>query len=357
VPASSPAQRRALAVFALVSVVALLWLARPVSTGLFFGTLLAFSLASLYEALSARLKRPALAALLLSLVSGVVMLGALGALVYFLVVRGIVAASAIALGFGPEGALRKLLARLDELARSSPFGPIDVTGRTRLIAAEAASELTSWAGAVAGATFAALLTLFFTVITCFFMLRNWAALGAGAERMLPLHPLNTRLVLADFQKVGREVFVGTILTGAAQGILGGVSYAVADVPEAALLGALTAIASLIPLVGTALVWVPVGVALMMSGHPIGGVVVLGWGAVMVGVVGEYVIRPRLVGGRGHMPTLITFVSLFGGVQVFGVTGLIVGPVIASVALAVLRAYDRELRATAPESSEKPIAGD
>ena len=66
------------------------------------------------------------------------------------------------------------------------------------------------------------------------------------------------------------------------------------------------------------------------------------GSLMVGVVSDYVIRPRLVGGSGHIPTLLTFIALFGGVEVFGVLGLIIGPVIAAVALALLRTYDREM---------------
>jgi predicted PurR-regulated permease PerM len=60
------------------------------------------------------------------------------------------------------------------------------------------------------------------------------------------------------------------------------------------------------------------------------------------VLSDYVIRPRLVGGGGHIPTLLTFIALFGGVEVFGVLGLIIGPVVAAVALALLRTYDREI---------------
>jgi predicted PurR-regulated permease PerM len=68
---------------------------------------------------------------------------------------------------------------------------------------------------------------------------------------------------------------------------------------------------------------------------------LGWGLLVVSVITDYVIRPRLVGSSGHVPTLLTFIALFGGVEVFGLLGLVIGPVIAAVALAVLRTYDRE----------------
>lgn len=347
-PSSSPSQRRALGILALASVAGLAYLALPVASGLFFGTLLAFSLLRTHEKLSAKLGRPGLAASLLAAASGLVIVGTVGTLAYLMIARGIAAANSLARGFDPQGSLRKVFLWLDQVGRNSRLGSIDVSGRVATAAAEAASKLSDWAAAVAGATFSAVLTLFFTILTTFFMLRHWMQIEESAERMLPLHPLHTRVVLTEFQKVGKEVFVGTILTGIVQGVLGGVSYALAGVPEAALLGALTAISSLIPLIGTALVWVPVGVALLIADQVGAGLFVLVFGTVFVGLCGEYLIRPRFVGGRGHVPTLITFIALFGGVQVFGLPGLVVGPVLASVALAVLKTYDRAVCASREE---------
>jgi predicted PurR-regulated permease PerM len=208
--------------------------------------------------------------------------------------------------------------------------------------------LTSWAAALAGATLNAALLLFFTIMTTYFVLRHWPELVKRAERLSPLHPAHTRSVLAEFQRVGEEVFIGTLLTGLAQGVLAGIGYAIAGAPEAALLGALTAICSLVPAIGTLLVWAPVGVGLTIAGHVFAGIFVLVWG-----VVCDYVIRPRLVGGTGHVPTLVTFISLFGGVAVFGLLGLIVGPVIASVALALLQTYDREICNEQEAAAEPP----
>ena len=98
----------------------------------------------------------------------------------------------------------------------------------------------------------------------------------------------------------------------------------------------------VPAVGTLLVWVPVGIVLLVTSHVGAGIFVLLWGSLVVVVLSDYVIRPTHVGGHGHVPTLLTFIYLFGGVEVFGLLGLIIGPVIASVALALLRTYDREI---------------
>lgn len=271
-------------------------------------------------------------------------------LLYVVVVRGMRVASMLAQGFETEGPLRNALTRFNEAARHSPFGPIDIVSRARGIAAEAALKLTDAVAAVAGATFGVVLTLFFTTMTAFFVLRHWPELLERAERMLPLHPMHTRVVLAEFQKVGKEVFIGTMLTGLVQGFLAGVGYAIGGVPEAGFLAALTSMCSLVPAVGTLLVWVPVGVGLIATGHLATGIFEFVWGALVVGILSDYVIRPRLVGGGGHVPTLLTFISLFGGVRVFGLLGLIVGPVIASVALALLRTYDREVSESAAGAS-------
>jgi predicted PurR-regulated permease PerM len=338
---SSPSQRRALGFFALVAMAALVALAAPVSSGLFLGTLLAFSLLGSYERLSARSKRPVLAAVLLASGSGLAMLGGLFGLLYFVVMRGAVVAQQLSDGF-PKGTPRKLVQRIEQLTAKQPFGPIDLTARVNALLNDASSRLTHWMGAIAGATLGGGLTLFFTVMTTFFVLRHWTEIQERSERMLPLHPKHTRVVMWEFQKVGKEVFIGTMLTGLAQGLLAGVGYGIAGAPEPVLLATITAICSLVPAVGTLLVWIPVGIALFATGHPGAAIFELLWGGFVVVGLSDYVIRPTLVGGHGHVPTLLTFISLFGGVEVFGLLGLIIGPVIASVALALLRTYDREI---------------
>jgi len=352
-PTYSPAQQRAIGLFAIVAAAAIVLLSLPVVSGLFLGTLLAFSLLHAQERLSLRLKRPTLAALALALSSGLATVGGLLLLVYFVVARGMRVARQVASSFQPEGSLRKTLTRLTDASRHSIFGPIDLAERVRAAAEHAAMRLTEAVATVAGATVSVMLALFFTTMTTFFVLRNWTDLQGRAERMLPLHPMHTRVVLREFQKIGKEVFVGTMLTGILQGFLAGVGYALGRVPEPALLAALTAICSLVPAVGTLLVWVSVGVGLLATGHTAAASFELIWGALIVVGASDYVIRPRLVRGDGQIPALITFIALFGGVEVFGLLGLIVGPVIVAVALAVLRTYDREV--CAPQASDEATA--
>jgi len=339
---SSPGQRRALGISALLAVAALVVLAAPVSSGLFLGTLLAFSLLGTYERLSLRWKRPTLLAAVLASASGLAILGGLFGVLYFVVIRAATATQRLAAGFQPRGAYLNLMKQIEKHSDSLPFGPLHLTERVQTFAEEAATLLAKDLGIIAGATLGGALTLFFTVMTAFFVLRHWPEVLSRAERMLPLNPKHTRVVLWEFQKVGKEVFVGTMLTGLAQGVLASIGYSLAGVYDVALLATLTAIASLVPAVGTLLVWLPVGFALIVSEHVGAGVFTLLWGGLVVVGLSDYVIRPFLVGGHGHVPTLLTFISLFGGIEVFGLLGLIIGPVIAAVALALLRTYDREI---------------
>ncbi|HYQ29377.1 MAG TPA: AI-2E family transporter [Polyangiaceae bacterium] len=339
---SSPGQRRALGISAFVAVAALVALAAPVSSGLFLGTLLAFSLLGTYERLSLRWKRPTLLAAGLAVAAGLIMLGGLFGILYFVVIRAATAAQRLAAGFQPRGAYLNLMQHIERLSAGLPFGPLHLTERVQAFAEEAATRLARDLGVIAGATMGGALTLFFTVMTTFFVLRHWPEILSRAERMLPLHPKHTRVVMWEFQKVGKEVFVGTMLTGLAQGVLAGMGYAMAGVYDVALLATLTAICSLVPAVGTLLVWLPVGISLIITEHPGAGIFTLLWGGLVVVGLSDYVIRPLLVGGHGHVPTLLTFIALFGGIEVFGLLGLIIGPVIAAVALALLRTYDREM---------------
>jgi predicted PurR-regulated permease PerM len=117
---------------------------------------------------------------------------------------------------------------------------------------------------------------------------------------------------------------------------------VTGVPRPLFFGIAAAIASLLPAVGTLLVWVPAGLYLLAIGQPALALVVVGFN--------DYVIRPRLV-GDGGMPAILIFLALFGGLEVLGLAGLIAGPVIMALAVAVLRVYAREAGAREPRARE------
>jgi predicted PurR-regulated permease PerM len=340
------AERIALGVSAVIAVAIVVWLASPGAIGIFMGSLVAFTMDSFNERLLAKRWRPWLAALASASVATLGVIAAVSAMGYLLVSRGVVIAGRLLESLGPDGSARAFI-----LKTSARF-PREL--RAEAIVAklqDAAAELAAGAGTIAAAavnaTFSALLGCVFMIMAMYFVLRHWPLLVRRAEELLPLQPRHSRALLEEFRTAGRTTLLGTVVTGLVQGALAAVGYWVLGVPEPAFLGAATAVASLLPVVGTVLVWVPAGLFLIATGEVGRGIAELAYGVVIVVGLSDYFIRPRLVGGESNMPVLLTLIALFGGLEVFGIIGLILGPVLMDLALATLRLYAAEKRNGAP----------
>jgi predicted PurR-regulated permease PerM len=337
----TPQQMRALSLAALAALVAVIWLARPVGVGLLLGTLTAFTVQPFYYRLRQRWHGSELAAAVVVAMVSLGFIALVVGLAYFLVVRGAPMAQALVASLGPGGSLRGLLGRMAHRLALLQLTEEEISARLTQIATELTARAAALAAAIAGTTMGLLLTLVFFVLSMHYILRNWNRLAQRAEMVLPLHPRHTHELLGQFRRVGRSVLMGTVLTGLAQGLLAAIGYRMTGISEAVFFGALTAMASLIPAVGTVLVWLPMGVYLMMTGHVAWGIVELLWGGLVVVGLCDYLLRPALVGSEGDLPVVLTLVALFGGLEVFGLIGLIVGPVIMALALALLRTYEKE----------------
>lgn len=343
----SPARRQeqtALGIFAMIAAAAIVWVIRPVGVGILLGALIAFSLQGAYEKALFRTRRPALTAVGFGLASAAGILALASGLSSLLIARGTVVAQSLITSLAPGGPLRETAQRMAKDLGPLQLKPDEFTARLHDAVADLATRAAGIAATLATLTFDVLLALFFAIITLSFVLRHWSTIARHAEDMLPLRPCHTRALLEEFQRVGRTALLGTVATGLAQGALAALGYWITGLPEPAFFGATTAVASLLPGVGTLLVWVPAGVFLAAAGHPVMAVIELAWGGLVVVGISDYVIRPRLVGGQGTMPALLTFAALFGGIEVFGLSGLVVGPLVVSVSFAVLRIFAEEASA-------------
>lgn len=133
--------------------------------------------------------------------------------------------------------------------------------------------------------------------------------------------------------ISRATIKGTIIIGVIQGLLGGIGFALTGSPAPAFLGAVMAIASIIPGIGTAVVWIPVVIYLFMQGQAMHATILLAWSAGIVGTI-DNILRPRLVGNDTKMPDLLILISTLGGISVFGAVGIILGPVIAGLFVSI-----------------------
>jgi predicted PurR-regulated permease PerM len=335
-------ERRALGFLALAAMVALARLAMPVGVGLFLGALLAFTLEPAYARVRRRGMGPGPAALLCALGATVIISATVAALSTLLVTRGVTLLGTVRDLLAPGNALRTFVDGASARLTAVHINVADLSAKIEDGVLSLGSQIAGIAAQVAGLTFTVLLTLFFMTMAAYFVLRHWGSIGSRAELLLPFERRHTHALLDQFRTVGRQVLLGTVLTGLLQGLLAGIGFWITGAREPAFFGALTSIASLIPGVGTALVWGAVGAVLLLTGHVGAGLAELAYGVVVVGILTDYVIRPRLVGSEKGVPAILTFIALFGGVEVFGVIGLILGPVIATLSWAVLQTYARDV---------------
>ncbi len=133
----------------------------------------------------------------------------------------------------------------------------------------------------------------------------------------------------------RAVMYGFLATAFAQGLIAGLGYAILGIHGAVLLGTLTGALSVVPVLGTALVWGSVSVYLFLTGHLIKAIIMMGWGFLLVHPT-DNVLRPLLISNATQVPFIIVIFGVIGGVAATGLVGVFVGPVILAVALAVWR---------------------
>jgi len=333
-------KRQALGWLAIGALVLIGWLARPFATGLLLGAVMAFTLEPVYAALVRWTRRPTMASVLTLLGSGAVILGLVSGFASLFVARAVVLARLVHDQVQPNGAIYAWVQSVADWLGRLGLSPASVIERVEAVAGELASRSAAIAGSVASGTFGTLIELLFTLLAMDAVLRHWKQIVAAVAAVAPFEASHTHALLGEFRRVGRITVTGTVVTGLAQGVLATIGYLIADVPQAVFFGICTAFASLIPAVGTLLIWIPIGIYLFLSGHPTRAIIELLWGALIIVGLSDYVIRPRLASDSA-MPAVLVFIALFGGLEAFGVSGLIVGPVVMSLAVAVLRIYSRE----------------
>jgi predicted PurR-regulated permease PerM len=168
----------------------------------------------------------------------------------------------------------------------------------------------------------------------FFFLRDGEEMAARAIRLVPMESERKDHLVRHLTAVTRAVVLGSLITAIVQGLLVGIALAIAGLPSPVVFGVLAAIASLVPLVGTALIWVPAAVVLLAQGHGGYALFVVLWGVLVVANADNF-IRPVFISGRAQISTLPVFLGLMGGLSAFGAIGMVLGPVIVALVIALL----------------------
>jgi predicted PurR-regulated permease PerM len=190
----------------------------------------------------------------------------------------------------------------------------------------------------------ALVQMGITVVAFYFFLRSGPAWVRGLQGALPLERHHAARLFGIAAQSINVVFRGVLLTAAAQALAAGLGYWVAGAPLPVLLSVLTFVAAVIPVVGAAAVWVPVAVGLYAAGHPSAAIGLAIYGAFFVSLL-DNVMRPLIIGRGMRLPLLWLFLAIVGGLKLFGFLGLVAGPMVLSLAMAVYRIYREGWRET------------
>lgn len=238
------------------------------------------------------------------------------------------------------------------LLEKAPFMADFLPDRDRIL--EGAASLAESAGQflvdsakkMTAGTASFFLSLFVMLYAMFFFLIDGRKILEKILYYIPLGPEEEELMLDRFLSITRATIKGTMLIGLIQGTLGGIGFAVAGLNGAAFWGTIMVILSIIPGIGTALVWIPAVIYLVATGDVVKGVVL---GAYMGAVVGtiDNVLRPILVGRDAEMPDLLILLGTLGGIFMFGVIGFIIGPVICGLFLMIWEIYGETFKAWLP----------
>jgi predicted PurR-regulated permease PerM len=205
-----------------------------------------------------------------------------------------------------------------------------VLGRLKELSAFIVAEGWQLVGGLTNFIVNAVITLF----TLFFLFREGRSMRRRAAAILPLSSEQVEKLFNGVENTIIGTVYGGLVVAAVQGALVGLALWMLGIPSPVLWGVVASFFALLPLVGTAAVWLPASVYLLATGSWVKAIILAVWGMFIVGTI-DNVLRPYLISGRVQMHTLLIFFAVFGGVNVFGFLGLFIGPVILAVTITVL----------------------
>ena len=184
-----------------------------------------------------------------------------------------------------------------------------------------------------------LLGLFIMFFVMFYGFREGRGFMTYLKALLPLEQSLKDSLFSELRKITQAVLYGQVLTAVIQGGLGGLGLLVVGVPNALFWSAIMMIMAFIPVLGTPIIWVPAGVGLLMDGAVTRGVLLLVYGATIVMNIDNF-LRPKLVSDRSNIHPVLILIGVLGGLRVFGFIGMLVGPLILAILVALIKFYEQ-----------------
>ena len=252
------------------------------------------------------------------------------------------------------GTLTGLLESLPFHERIEPFRET-LLERLGQFAGTASSWVVTLVQSITLGTVSALVSGLIVLYTMFFLLMDGDRLLYYMLYYLPLNDEDETKLLSRFMSVTRATLKGTAVIGFLQGGLAGLALYVAGIPSALFWAVVMMFLSVVPGIGTALVWIPAVIYLIVDGSYVAAAGVVVFCAIVVGTV-DNVLRPRLVGNDTQLHELLIFFSTLGGLLLFGFMGFVIGPIIAALFVTVWDLYGDEFSDWLPTTAFRPRSG-
>ncbi len=251
--------------------------------------------------------------------------------------EGVDAAHSIQLGMasGHFGWINDLWTRIQ--LKFPDANPTDLATLLHRYAEQAAGYLASQLGTVLRHTAVFLFHLSVAILAMFYLFRDGDSIVLRLHEVLPFEEAHRERMLRE----GRDLIIvsvtSSLAAAAAHGVLGGLAFTLTGISSPIFWGVMMGFFSLVPVVGSAVIWIPAAIGLMIGGHLGRGILLAIICGVIVSVV-DNVIRPWLISGRAEMGGLVIFISILGGIAVFGMLGVVLGPIVVATAASLLDLY-------------------
>lgn len=223
-----------------------------------------------------------------------------------------------------------------------PLGvsPDEVQSRLKTWTSDGLSTMSKSLVGFSQSTFSFLISTFIMMYLLFFMFKDGKKLIEVLYHYLPMSNVYEKHLMGRFAATTRAVTKGTLVIAVVQGALGGIAFAIAGVSAPTLWGVAMTFLSVIPAVGSGIIWFPAGIILLLTGSYWQGSFILFVGIVLISVIDNF-LRPLLIGRETKMPDAIILLATLGGLATFGISGFIVGPIVAAFFISLWSIFEEQ----------------
>ena len=217
--------------------------------------------------------------------------------------------------------------------------------RIRGVSGQLASRTLGFIGGLVGA----IVQTFFVIFTMYYFFRDGDNISRSVRDSLPLEREQADSIMIRTREVIDASVYGVITIAIIQGTLGGLAFWALGLRSAIIWAVVMTFLSMVPMLGAFIVWVPAAIYLALTGHWVKALILAAWGTLVIGMIDNF-LRPKLVGSRTRLHELLIFFSVLGGLNVFGVLGVVLGPVVLAITLSLIDVYRAAGRSSSPSDT-------